>query len=259
MLFMTEGAQMRAHAEPASTRGSPARRPLAGPLYSQVADLLRQRLYDLEWAPGRPIPTEHQLSKEIGVSIGTIRKALEALEEENLIVRRQGRGTFVREADAESEMQQFSCIVLNGEKVHPRMTLVSCGYERATMAEIQALDLKPPHTVVRLHRNCRDATLSIDETITIDKAAFDGIHEVPDLTAPLLFATYRLDYHVIVASVKETVAAAICDARVAKALDIEPGTPLLAIDRIAQDRAGRPVEWSRRHVHCSGSRYEVAF
>lgn len=56
---------------------------------------------------GAPLPNEVTLARDIGVSIGTARKALELLEGEHLIERRQGRGTFVVESSNESELERF--------------------------------------------------------------------------------------------------------------------------------------------------------
>ncbi|HKH95374.1 MAG TPA: GntR family transcriptional regulator, partial [Beijerinckiaceae bacterium] len=65
------------------------------PLYRQVRELLVQRIADGLWAPGQPIPSEPEIASELGVSQGTVRKALDEMAGENLVVRRQGRGTYV--------------------------------------------------------------------------------------------------------------------------------------------------------------------
>ena len=72
-----------------------ARPHLAGPLYHQIQSLLRERIHAGEWADSQCMPTEIGLAREYGVSIGTMRKALEKLEHSRLIVRKQGLGTFV--------------------------------------------------------------------------------------------------------------------------------------------------------------------
>jgi len=225
---------------------------LTGPLYAQVADIMRQRLNDLEWAPGRAMPTEIVLAKEIGVSVGTMRKALEALEAEKLIVRKQGRGTFVKEMTAESEALQFWRINDDGGPLHIEMTVVSCTYSVADASEARALELAPGHQVARIHRRHLSSALRIDEHISLDRDRFGGIHEVADMTAPVLFATYRHDYHVVISATEERVWAQVCDPATAAALEIEPGTPLIACDRVARERSGRPAEWSRQRVFMTG-------
>jgi DNA-binding GntR family transcriptional regulator len=76
----------------------------AGPLYVQVAGILRDKICASEWTARAPLPNEVTLARDIGVSIGTVRKALEMLENEHLIQRRQGRGTFVVETSHETEL-----------------------------------------------------------------------------------------------------------------------------------------------------------
>ena len=68
---------------------------LAGPLYFQIQQLLRARILSKEWADGRALPNETDLARSYGVSVGTMRKALDLLAQSKVIVRRQGLGTFV--------------------------------------------------------------------------------------------------------------------------------------------------------------------
>ncbi|MDP1586413.1 MAG: GntR family transcriptional regulator, partial [Prosthecobacter sp.] len=79
----------------------------AGPLYMQVAAILRAKICASEWTPRAPLPNEVVLARDVGVSIGTMRKALELLEDEHLIERRQGRGTYVVETSLETELERF--------------------------------------------------------------------------------------------------------------------------------------------------------
>ena len=69
--------------------------PGAGPLYSQVRELLTRRVIDGQWTPGQLIPSEHRLAGEMGVSQGTVRKAVDEMVASNILVRQQGKGTFV--------------------------------------------------------------------------------------------------------------------------------------------------------------------
>ena len=67
------------------------------PLYLQLRDALSERVATGQWQPGACIPNEHELAREFNVSTGTMRKALGIMEDEHLIARRQGRGTFVND------------------------------------------------------------------------------------------------------------------------------------------------------------------
>ncbi len=65
------------------------------PLYLQVRDAMLEKVRSREWPLGSQLPNEQQLAQEMGVSHGTVRKALAVLEHEHLVRREQGRGTFV--------------------------------------------------------------------------------------------------------------------------------------------------------------------
>jgi GntR family transcriptional regulator len=77
------------------------------PLYRQVKDLLLRRLADGVWQPGQILPSEPEIAANLGVSQGTVRKALDEMTAENLLVRRQGRGTFVARHDEERILFRF--------------------------------------------------------------------------------------------------------------------------------------------------------
>ena len=80
------------------------------PLYLQVKDMLIQRIAAGAWKPGAAIPNEIELSRELGISVGTVRKALDEMESERLISRRQGRGTFVIDQTSNEHAVRFSNI-----------------------------------------------------------------------------------------------------------------------------------------------------
>ena len=65
------------------------------PLYLQIKTLITRGLQAGEWKPGDAIPSEGDLAKRFGVSQGTVRKAIDAMASENLLIRRQGKGTYV--------------------------------------------------------------------------------------------------------------------------------------------------------------------
>jgi len=95
------------------------------PLYQQVRDAFVQRLVEGKWTPGQALPSEMELAAEVGVSQGTVRKALDALASENLVIRRQGRGTFVAEHDEARILFQFFKLVPDrGESRFPESRIV---------------------------------------------------------------------------------------------------------------------------------------
>ena len=81
--------------------------PIFQPLYQQIRDLLLERITSGEWSPGTYIPSEAALAASYNVSVGTLRKALNALVEENVVIRQQGKGTSVATHDADRALFRF--------------------------------------------------------------------------------------------------------------------------------------------------------
>ena len=102
-------------------RRMPDRAPTFQPLYLQIKALLEQSLDAGEWRPGEAIPSESELAARFGASQGTVRKAIDALAADNLVVRRQGKGTFVAtHTEEKSSLFRFLRIRRNdGEDEYP--------------------------------------------------------------------------------------------------------------------------------------------
>src|SRR5262245_37327589 len=77
------------------------------PRYLQVREQLAERIQSGAWAPGQLIPSELDIAREFGVSQGTARMAVAALAAENVVVRRQGLGTYVYQHTHEEELARF--------------------------------------------------------------------------------------------------------------------------------------------------------
>ncbi|MCZ6453712.1 MAG: GntR family transcriptional regulator, partial [Alphaproteobacteria bacterium] len=131
-------------AKPATTRKTAKSRPRARrrasgstkPLYAQVEEIIRQRLIDNYWKPGDALPSEIQLAAELDVSQGTVRKALNDMVAENLLVRRQGRGTFVSEhTERRALFLFFSLVGEDGTRTMPVSRVISCEHRKATTEE----------------------------------------------------------------------------------------------------------------------------
>jgi GntR family transcriptional regulator len=230
----------------------------AGPLYVQVAGILRAKIFASEWTPRAPLPNEVSLARDIGVSIGTVRKALEMLENEHLIHRRQGRGTFVVETSDETELERFSNLVSGLEKLRADPLTWTLSTGEATSEEANVLMLPPATKVHRLEAlwSVGDK-LKVFERITVEEARFPGLHQHLGEGGQFLFPIYRRHYQVVVNRVSESLTAENADETVASRLDIAKGQALMRADRTAFDMQGRPVEWSRRYMHLARCAYAV--
>lgn len=228
------------------------------PLYEQVRARILRRLIDGEWRPGTMLPSEIQLGEAFGVSQGTARKALDTLAAENLVVRRQGRGTFVAEHDTERALFHFFHMVgEGGERQLPDSEVLSCREGKATAPEADRLALLRGDPVVRIRRvRALGGVPAIFETIAVSEAMLPGIGRVGELPNTL-YELYERDYGVTVARAEERLRARPADAAVAKFLCIAEGTPLLEIDRIAHSLDGTPVEWRVSLCETGTHHYQV--
>ncbi|NNG05244.1 MAG: GntR family transcriptional regulator [Inquilinus sp.] len=216
------------------------------PLYQQVIELLRRRISDGTWRPDEALPSEGRLAAELGVSQGTVRKALDDLAAQHLVVRRQGRGTFVAAHSPDTALFHFFHLVdADGDRQLPESELLDCRKGIAGAAEAAALGLRAGAVVLRIdRRRSIDGDPIIVERIVVPQALF------PDLDSPggeplpnTLYDLYQRRYGVTVGHAVERLRAVAAEPEEAAQLAVAPGTPLLEIDRIARDIEHRPVEW----------------
>ncbi len=218
--------------------------PKAQPLYAQVKALMVQRLISGQWRPGEMLPSEFRLAEMFRVSQGTVRKALDSLTAENLLVRRQGRGTFVAEHDHHRALFHFFHLVgADGERRLPASRLLSVRKGLAGRLEADRLALDRGAPVIRIRRLRElDGRATIAETLVVPQALFPDLAAIGELPNTL-YDLFEQRYGVIIARAVERLAAVPADERDAKLLGVAPGAPLLEIDRTALALDGAPVEW----------------
>ena len=232
--------------------------PRARPLYAQVKALITERLIAGRWRPGEVLPSEFQLADEFGVSQGTVRKALDALAADNVVVRRQGRGTFVTEHDDHRALFHFFHLVgPDGERRLPESRLVSIRKGLAGRMEGGRLGVGRGTPVIRIHRvRLLDRRPAITETIALPQKLFPDLADLGDVPNTL-YDLYERRYGITVARAVERLAAVAADDRDAKLLEIAPATPLLEIDRTALALDGAVVEWRVSHCLSTTHHYRV--
>jgi GntR family transcriptional regulator len=232
--------------------------PAFRPLYEQIKILLTQSLIAGEWKPGEAIPSEMELAQRFRVSQGTVRKAIDALASEHILVRRQGKGTFVA-SHAEPQYQYRFLRVLpdSGEELHPQNKLLELRKGRASAEVARALQVKagsPVHVIRRVLYFAGKA-LILDE-IVLAAASFPGL-SIPKLEEfrGSMYSFYESVYDLRMIRAEERLRAVAADAATAGHLEVAPGTPLLCVDRIAYTYGDRPVEWRRGLCRTDGYSY----
>jgi GntR family transcriptional regulator len=217
------------------------------PRYHQIYLVLREQLAEGRFDPARPLPGELELADSFGVSRVTMRAALDRLAEEGLIARHRGRGTFARpQAATPSPRAPISGLLENIISMGLRTTarLVDLAVIPAPPDAAEALKLDfgdPVQKAVRV-RSHRGAPLSHITTFVPERfAASFGRRE---LAAKPMLALLE-EAGVKVAAADQAISAKLADHAVAPLLDVEIGSPLLAVTRTVYDEAGTPVQFLR--------------
>jgi GntR family transcriptional regulator len=217
-----------------------------GPLYKEVKRRLTDSLGAGEWKPGEAIPPEPRLAQRFGVSIGTLRKAIDELVAENVLLRQQGRGTFVATHRGEGmRFRFFSIIGHDGSQRYPEVRMESFRRGRAADPAARALALEPKSPAVQFRNSLwiGGSPVGVDD-ITVPAALFPG------MTAARLrerdntvYHLYEHGFGVSVMRIAETLRAVAAPADVATVLQLPEGAPLLLVRRIAFTLDDRPVEF----------------
>ncbi len=228
------------------------------PLYKEVKRLLTETLSSGEWKPGTAIPAERKLAERFDVAIGTVRKAVDELASENILVRQQGRGTFVAAHNRERLMFHFFHIVRDdGSKETPEVMMLSFARSKADAEEAQHLNIALGAKVFRIRNVLRlDARPIIFDSIVIPQAMFPKLTEAKFRNRPnTIYHLYQTAFGVSVVRSAERLRARRADADSAGVLGIEAGEPLLEIRRVAMTFNDVPVEFRRSLVNTEHYEY----
>jgi GntR family transcriptional regulator len=227
------------------------------PLYLQVKDTLVQRIVAGAWKAGAAIPNEIDLSLELGISVGTVRKALDEMESERLISRRQGRGTFVIDQASEECATRFSNLRdATGARIIGEVESCEVAAATASEAEARSLKLRSGDAVFRLHRlRSHNGEPFMVEDATVPYSRFPRLAEEAEISPTIGVLAHR--YGVLLARAEEKLGVAKADSAIAAALKVPDGTSLLELDSTVFAIDGRPVEWRKAHCHLRGVHYQT--
>ena len=219
------------------------------PLYVQIKGLLERSLENGEWRPAEAIPSEHDLARRFGVSQGTVRKAIQSLAADNLVVRRQGKGTFVAtHTEEKSSTFRFLRIRRNdGVDEYPGSRLLDVRRARASAGVARSLAMKPGDAVILLRRILEfgGAPVVLDE-IALPAALFRGLTKAKfEAYRGSMYGFFETEFGVRILNAEEKLRAVAADRASARLLAVRVGTPLLAVDRTTLTFGDRPVEWRR--------------
>ena len=237
----------------------PSSRFATRPLYLQVRDVLAERIASHAWKPSTVIPNEGDLAREFGVSSGTMRKALDLLEAERLLTRRQGRGTYVNDqASADLSTRYTKIWGLKGEHITGDISLVRSEETEANEAECLRLRLKPSDRVHRVQRvRAYKGEAFLVEDIALPAHLFPGVAGRKE--TPPRIVSLAQEFGILLGKCEERVYVGTAAADVAQRLNLAPDAPVLVLDRVIFDLDGRPVEWRLGRGNFVGKYYLAEF
>ena len=234
---------------PQATAGLPA--PAFSPLYQQIKGLILQSLQAGEWKPGEAIPSEMELAARFRVSQGTVRKAIDELASENLVTRRQGKGTFVAtHAERHVQYRFLKLMPDSGDasvEGPAERHIIDCKRVRASADVARALGLRTGDPMVQARRILSFSGVpTILEDIWLPGQAFKGLTAAQMASYPgPTYAMLELDFGVRMVRADEKIRAVLPDGDQARLLQVSPETPLLSVDRIAYTYTDVPMELRR--------------
>lgn len=223
----------------------PERSTAYSPLYQQIKALLLKSLDQGEWKPGEAIPSELDLAARFQVSQGTVRKAIDELAADNLLIRRQGKGTFVSTHNEAKVRYRF--LRLTPDDGHqPSTSSEIIGFTRlkapahiATLLALRTVD-----TVINIQRVLSfDGKPTILDNIWLPANVFKGLNaEAVNKNRGPLYAWFEGEYGVSMLRAEESIRAVAAETESAARLQIPEGTPLLQVERVAYTYSERPME-----------------
>lgn len=231
--------------------------PTFSPLYRQIKDFLILSLEKGEWGPGDAIPSEGELAQRFNVSQGTVRKAIDEMAADNLLVRRQGKGTFVATHSDPRSFYRFLRLVPDGGVAVPAVSDPFYCEQVAASPEVAAvLGLNPGDSVVHVKRLLRFAG---------EPVVYDQIYLAGELFGGLalealkggersLYSLFESDFGVRMINAEEHLRAVAADGESAELLGVGEGEPLLLVERTAYTYGNKAVEW-RRGLYCTKRHY----
>lgn len=225
--------------------------PAFSPLYQQIKVLLLQSLQSGEWKPSTAIPSEVELAARFKVSQGTVRKAIDELAAEHLLVRRQGKGTFVAtHAEHHVQYRFLNLIPDNGNansEGPAQRRIIDCKRARASAEVARALAIRAGDAVLQVRRVLSFSQVpTILEDLWLPAAPFKGLtaERLTHYDGPM-YALFEKEFAVRMVRAEEEIRAVLPDAQQCELLQVGQYTPLLSVERIAYTYNDTPMEMRR--------------
>lgn len=227
------------------------------PLYRQIKSLILQGLASGEWRPGEAIPSEAELAVRFNVSQGTVRKAVDEMAADNLLVRKQGKGTFVASHNDPRAFFRFLRIVpIDGSLTLAQSVPLECWRAKAGVEASRTLKIPVggPITVVRRLLKFGGKPVVVDE-IYLPGETFQSLTlEILREYQGSIYSLFESQFGVRMIRAEERLRAVAAERAAAELLGVAEGSPLLSVERVTYTYGDKPVEW-RRGLYSTAEHY----
>jgi GntR family transcriptional regulator len=253
---------------PSARATSPASAPLFSPIEPQATGMplfrsakraLLRAIESGQLPPGEALPSEAVLASALGISVGTLRHAVDELVAEHILVRRQGRGTFVATHNADRFLFQFFHVERSdGLSEVPQVDLLGFAQGRLDDdAAAEALGLKLGEPVLRFENRLQlQGRPVVHDQITLPQALFKGLTEARLRSrAGTIYQLYQSEFAITVVRAQERARAVAADRTIARVLGLPPGAPVLQVRRTALTFGDKPVEYRVSTIHTAQHEY----
>ena len=232
--------------------------PLVGggalPLYRQVKKELQKIIEAGRFCAGLALPSEAALALKLQVSVGTLRHAVDELVHEHVLVRRQGKGTFVAPHSRARFMFQFFHVEprwdpeeknMAGGPDFPEIACIGFSRDRADPAEAGALRIKPGEAVFRIENQLAlSGRVVVHDRLTLSASLFRHLSEKRFVERPgTVYALYQTEFGITVLGAQERARAVAADKAVARVLSVPAASPVMEVHRLALTFGDKPVEY----------------
>lgn len=222
--------------------------PTFSPLYRQIKGLMIQALEAGEWGPGQLIPSEQELAARFNVSQGTVRKAVDEMAADNMLVRKQGKGTYVASHhDPRAFFRFLRLVPANGEITPPDSVPLECWRAKAGQEAARMLAIQPGEPIIVVRRLLRFSgnPVVVDEIYLSGEIFHDLTLEMLQTWKGSLYSLFETRFGVRMIRAQESIRAVAADRSTSDALNVPEGKPLLSVERVTYTYGDKPVEWRR--------------
>ena len=211
------------------------------PLYYQLVNIIKRNITAGTLKPGDVLPSESEMCKSFDISRSTVRQAVSMLEDEGLVVRKQGRGTYVAQPKVHRKTQQLYSFTseMSSLGLTPSSRLVEYEVMEPTPDIVKMLELSNPSTMVYKFSRIR----YMDDEALILETSFYPQYLYPNLTRPML--ERNSFYSLLLEQGITPYEAVVLNRREAEILGCKPGSSAFAVQRVTRMENGQPYEFTQ--------------